>query len=349
MLKSLNWKPFAAALVSVFIMVAIQKSGVTSSFITNNKNLADPSTKVQAIDQVLPKLLNYENTFELKKPSTIITSAYAGAEYDSAAAYAVVDFDTGEVILSKNLDKQLRIASVTKIMTSIVALDLATPSELFTVTETASKAIPTRLALTPGEKMSVEELINAALLTSANDCAQLLQEGIDTKYGDKIFIDAMNEKAKFLGLKNSHFTNPQGFDNKYHYSSVEDVAILTRYAMTNYPLIAEVAKKEFEELEATPDHKYHWLNNWNGLVGVYPGAIGLKIGNTGEAGHTTSVVVEREGKKLIAVLLGAPGVLERDYWTSQILDAAFDKVGVKAANITEEDLRAKYKTFKYFN
>jgi serine-type D-Ala-D-Ala carboxypeptidase (penicillin-binding protein 5/6) len=158
----------------------------------------------------------------------------------------------------------------------------------------------------------------------------------------------MNEKARFLGLKNSSFTNPQGFDNKNHYSSVEDVAILTRYALTHYPLIAQVAQKDSEELLATPTHKYHWLNNWNGLVGVYPGAEGLKIGNTGDAGHTTTVVAEREGKKLIAVLLGAPGVLERDYWTSQILDAGFDKYGIKPANITEEQLRAKYKTFKYF-
>lgn len=347
--KSINWKPFIAALVSVFIVTALQKGEISPSSLFHNTTLADPSTKERAIDRVLPKLQNLENTFHLKKESSLVSSAYAGAQYDGAAAYAVVDFATGEVVLSKNLDKQLPIASITKVMTSVVTLDLATPEELFTVSELAPKAIPTRLALTPGEKMSVEELINAAILTSANDCTQVLQEGVDTKFGDEVFIKAMNAKARFLGLKNSSFTNPQGFDHRNHYSSVEDVAILTRYALTHYPLIAEIAKKDSEELLATSDHKYHWLNNWNGLVGTYPGAVGLKIGNTDDAGHTTTVVVEREGKKLIAVLLGAPGVLERDLWTSQILDVGFDKYGIRPANITEEDLRVKYKTFKYFN
>jgi D-alanyl-D-alanine carboxypeptidase len=161
MIKNLNWRPFIAALISVFIITALQKGGVTPSSFLHSNSMADPSTKERAIDKILPKLQNLENTFHLKKESSFVSSAYAGADYDQSSAYAVVDFDTGEVILSKNLDKPLPIASITKVMSSVVALDLASPDELFTVSELAPKAIPTRLALTPGEKMSVEELINS--------------------------------------------------------------------------------------------------------------------------------------------------------------------------------------------
>src|SRR5690606_3687251 len=96
-------------------------------------------------------------------------------------------------------------------------------------------------------------------------------------------------------------------------------------------------------------HKQFDLYNWNGLLGVYPGASGVKIGNTGDAQKTTIVTAERNGKKLLVVVLGAPGVLERDMWAAELLDLGFEKqYGMAPINVTEEQLRAKYKTWKYW-
>lgn len=342
-INSYSIKAFIASFIAVFAMVVLSHLGVGEI-----KIISPLPEQVDIFDKIIPKLQQKENKFSLKKTSSFISTAQAAGDYNEAKSYAVVDFQTGEVILSRSSDEQNYIASVTKIMTAVVALDLAEKDELLTVSETAANQIPTKLALNPGDKLTLEELLNALLLTSANDCAKVIQEGIDKKYGSDVFIRAMNEKAESIGLKNSHFQNPAGFDSKSHYSTAEDVAVLSHYALTNYPLISEIASKEHGELFSNSHHqRYEWLNNWNGLIGVYPGVSGIKIGNTGRAGHTTSVVAEREGKKLLVVLLGAPGVLERDLWASELFDAGFAKWGIEPADITEEDLREKYATWKY--
>jgi D-alanyl-D-alanine carboxypeptidase len=341
--SSYSIKAFIASFLAVFVMVALSHLGITAS-----KIISPLPAKVDIFEQILPKLEQKENKFSLKKTTSLISTAQASDEYDEASAYVVVDFSSGEIILSKNSSERNYIASVTKIMTATVALDLAEKDELFTVSEKAANQIPTKLALNPGDKLTLEELLNALLLTSANDCAKVIQEGIDQKYGDAVFIRAMNAKAESLGLKNSNFQNPAGFDGSEHFSTAEDVAVLSHYALSNYPLISEIVSKEHAELYSNANHsRYEWLNNWNGLIGVYPGASGIKIGNTGKAGHTTSIVAERDGKKLLVVLLGAPGVLERDLWAAKLLDAGFEKWGIEPARVTEENLREKYATWKY--
>ncbi len=315
-----------------------------------NDLVSPTSNHGQTMQSLQVKLKEKQDSYHLKTTPQLIKPAFAGSDYENAAGFVVIDYDSGQILAEKNSQKNIPIASLTKIMSSVVALDLASPDEQFTVSQTAPKVIPTRLALTPGEKFTVEELINAALLTSANDCTQVLKEGVDAKYQDKVFIDAMNAKAELLGLNHSHFTNPQGFDNEQHFSSAQDVARLSHYALTNYPVIAKIAQKDHEVLTASPLHTESWLNNWNGLIEVYPGTFGLKIGNTDDAGFTTVVASQRDGHKVLVVLLGAPGVLERDLWASQLLDLGFERLaGLPAINVTATQLRAKYQTWKYFN
>lgn len=313
-------------------------------------NLVSPApAKVDAFDKVAPKLDSKKSSFILKQSPNLVPVAQAASDYDQAFAYSLVDFNSGQVLESKSADKRLPIASITKLMTAVVALDLASPEEKLTVSEKAAHEEPTRLALTPGDQLTVTEAIKGALLSSANDCAQVLEEGIDQKYGEEIFIRAMNEKAKDLGLKNTYFTNPQGFDDGSPYSSANDMAKLAQYALTSYPLIANIVAQDHSELLPTSTHrKYEYLNNWNGLLGVYPGVEGVKIGNTDAAGYTTLVVSERGGHKLIAVLLGAPGVIERDQWTAELLDEGFAQFGLPKVQVGEDDLKAKYATWKYF-
>jgi D-alanyl-D-alanine carboxypeptidase len=229
-------------------------------------------------------------------------------------------------------------------MTAVVALDLANPDEEFTVTEKAAKVIPTKIGVVVGQKMTLRELLHAALLTSANDAVQVIEDGIDAKYGEPVFVRAMNEKAQFLKLTESHFMNPQGFDNAEHYSSAHDLAVLTHYAM-QYPLISEIVKKDYEYLPADQNHKQFDLPNWQGLLGVYPGAEGVKIGNTDSALHTTVVLSQREGKTILAVVLGANNGLDRDLKAAELLDYGFGKYNIKPANITTEQLQAKYQTW----
>ncbi|MDP3733237.1 MAG: hypothetical protein Q8Q91_01730, partial [Candidatus Daviesbacteria bacterium] len=151
------------------------------------------------------------------------------------------------------------------------------------------------------------------------------------------------------GLKNTHFTNAPGYDNREHFSSAEDLSILSVYALKNYPLIEQAAAKEIEDLTNKGQDMRFYLQNWNGLLGIYPGVSGLKIGNTQKAGYTTIVVSERGGRKLLAVVLGAPGVLERDLWAAQLLDLGFNKlVGLAPVGLSEETLRQKYASWQYF-
>lgn len=234
-------------------------------------------------------------------------------------------------------------------MSAVVTLDLASPDELFTVTPKAAAVIPTKIGVVPYQKMSVNELLHAVLLTSANDAAEVLRDGIDAKYGEGTFIRAMNEKADYIGMNNSEFDNPQGFDSPHNYSSVGDLAILSHYALTKYPKISEIVSKDYEHLAANEYHKQFDLYNWNGLIGVYPNVYGLKIGNTGRAGVTTTVAAERDGHRVLVVVLGTPDVLKRDMWAADLLDLGFEQFGMKAIAVTEDALRAKYATWVAWN
>lgn len=342
LLQMRNAKVFLVSFGLVFLMALLPRLGVKT-------NLLSPlPKKVDVFEKVVPKLDKKEDPFRVINQGSIVSKADAAGDYDGARAYALINFSSGEVVAQKNLSEKLPIASLTKIMTAVVALDLANKDEQFSVSQTATQEPATRFAFSPGDKLTLEELLNGMLLTSANDLAQVIKEGVDQKYGGDVFIRAMNEKAKVLGLKDTHFENPQGFDGPYQYSSVEDLATLTHYALTHYPLIESIVSKDHGELTPTPGHQRdEYLNNWNGLLGVYPGVSGVKIGNTGQAGYTTVVVSERNGKKLLAVLLGAPGVLQRDLWTAQLLDSGFSKYGLVPVQVTAQDLRAKYATWRY--
>ncbi len=341
---------FSVSFAAVFLMVIIPHLGFKPS-------LLNPApTKIDRFVNIKPRLEQIPNDFKLNQETSLIPQAHA--QSFNSNSYVVIDFDTGKVLDSQNLSKKTPIASLTKIMTAIVALDLAKPEEVLSVSKRATQMEPSKVYLTEGEKLTVEELLNCFMLSSANDCAQATKDGIDKKYGvgpgeDSIFIQAMNEKASFLGLKNTHFVNPQGFDNPQHYSTSEDLAILSHYALKNYPLIAQIVAKPFEVLEASSNHPRYYLNNWNGLLGAYPGTMGMKIGNTDDAGYTTVVVSKRPDDQgnthsVLTVLLGADKILDRDLWASELLDSGFQKAwGMEPVGLTEDDLRTKYATWHY--
>lgn len=346
-----RWKIFVLALAIQFILVlsGVNPYSFWGKVIHEEVEVLPLSGQNNLFDEIKSKLTQKTNTFSLYEKRDLVPTVKASGNYISASAYIATDMDSGEIITSKNLDARLPIASLTKVMTAVVALDLAGPEDEFIVSTHASEIIPTKIGVVPGEKMKLKELLRALLLTSANDSAQVIKEGINAKYNDAVFIHAMNEKARVLGLENSHFTNPQGFDNPRHFSSVHDLTILSRYALSQYPEIAEITKDDYEFLTENPNHKQFDLYNWNGLLGVYPGAYGVKIGYTPDAGRTTIVTSKREGKRVLVVVLGAPNTLSRDLWAAELLDVGFGNYGVPSANVTEPQLRQKYATWKYFN
>lgn len=336
---------FIGTFIAVFFLVLAQHIGLRlPAFIS-------PIPKdIDAMTVIKPKLLEKKNTFTLKRPQRFIPQASADTlhDYENASAYVVMDFDSGDVLIEKNMTKRLPIASLTKIMTSVVALDLVSPERELLVTPHAAHIEPTKIGVIPGQKLTLKELLEASLMTSANDAVEVIREGVDMIYNEPVFVRAMNQKASYVGLKNTHFANPQGFDNNENYSSPEDLAILSRYALVSYPLISDIVKKDYAFLPENSSHKQYDLYNWNGLIGVYPNVSGVKIGNTDDAGMTTVVVSERAGKRLLVVLLGTPGILERDLWASQLLDEGFTRVsGLKPVEVTENQLREKYSTWKY--
>lgn len=352
-----NMKVFLVAFLSIFTAVSLpflygsNISGKVIREVTPKLAKVTSPKDEKAIFKEIEKRLvvNPKYSFSLKRGINLAPVAQATGEYNGASAYIVVDLESGKVLAEKRADEKLEMASLTKVMTAVVALDLAIESEEFLITKKAANIEPTKIGVVEGQRMNLNELLNALLLTSANDAAEVIKIGIDHKYKDEVFIRAMNEKARKLGLKNSSFENPQGFDGRAHFSSPADLAKLSHYALKNYPLIEEIVKKDYEFLPADNKHKQFDLYNWNGLLGVYPGTYGVKIGNTDRAGKTTIVAAERDGKNVLVVLLGAPGVLERDYWTALLLDDGFEQLGVRKALVTEQQLKDKYKTWKYWN
>lgn len=344
-------KIFVTSFAITFIIVMLQLISSKAGFHLSLPGLISPvETKTEdALTPLLPHLEQKKNTYKLSKSSRFIGTAQAASDSDQSRAYAVIDYETGKILAEKDGDQSVPIASITKVMTAVVALDLASADEEFTVTENAAAAIPTKIGVVPGQKLTLRELLLAALMTSANDAVQVIKDGIDQKYGSKVFIRAMNAKAKFLGLQKTHFTNPQGFDDTYHYSSAEDLAVLTHYALSNYPLISSIVRKDYTQLPANVNHDQFDLYNWNGLIGVYPNVSGVKIGNTDAAKKTTVVTAEREGKTILVVLLGAPGIFERDLWAAQLLDLGFARtLNLPPIQVTKEQLQAKYDTWQYW-
>ncbi len=303
--------------------------------------------KVDYVEKLKPQLQQKPNYYKLKK--SFVPTVSAGADFENARAYGVINFDTGEVVASKNLSERIPVASLAKIMTAAVSLDLASENEVFTVSHKAEIQPPTKVMLKEGEDYPLGKLLRFMLLSSANDSAEVIKDGINAKYNQNLFIEAMNRKAQFLGLNSTHFANVQGFDDPYQYSSVEDLAILSHYALTNYPQIAQIVSKPYEDLTNNNQDLRFYVNNWNGLLGVYPGIKGIKIGNTGWAGSCTVVLSEREGKRLLSIVLGAPDIKKRDLWAAQLLDLGFKRMAnLPSVDVSEDQLQAKYDSWVYF-
>ena len=218
--------------------------------------------------------------------------AVAEAVEVSATAAVLLDADTGQLLYEKNGDEQMLIASTTKIMTALVALEQAEPDDTVTVTR-EHMTEGSSMYLKPGETVRVEELLYGLLLCSGNDAALALTECAG---GLEPFVALMNEKAAALGMTHTSFANPNGLDAEGHYSTARDMAVLAAAAMEE-PTFRRICSSRAVTIGQRT------MENHNRLLRQVEGCIGLKTGYTKAAGRTLVSCAERCGCRLIAVTL----------------------------------------------
>ena len=209
--------------------------------------------------------------------------AVAEAVEVSATACVLMDADSGRVLYEKNGRQRMLIASTTKLMTALVALEQGTLTDVVTVTA-SHMAEGSSMYLRAGEKLTLEELLYGLLLCSGNDAALAVTECAG---GLEPFVALMNEKAAALGMADTHFANPNGLDDEEHYSTARDMAQLARAAV-NEPTLLRMASTRQASIGGRT------LTNHNKLLGRMEGCLGLKTGYTKAAGRTLVSCAEKD-------------------------------------------------------
>lgn len=221
----------------------------------------------------------------------------------SAKSAILIDADSGTVIGAKDPDVKMSMASTTKIMTALVAIESSDISKKVSVSPCAVGVEGSSIYLYEGERLTLEELLYAMLLESANDAAAAIAIAV----GGSIegFAALMNEKAEQMGLEDTHFTNPHGLDDEEHYTTARELAIIAAEAMKNetFRRIVSTYKKTIPLNET---EGVRLLINHNKLLKSYEGAVGIKTGYTKKSGRCLVSSAERDGVRLICVTLSAP-------------------------------------------
>ncbi|CEI83789.1 MULTISPECIES: D-alanyl-D-alanine carboxypeptidase family protein [Oceanobacillus] len=247
----------------------------------------------------------------------------------SAQHAILIEQSSGRVLFEKNAEEPASIASITKIMTAIIAVESGKMNEQATVSRNAIYTEGSSIYLEQGEKMKLTDLVYGLMLRSGNDAAVAIAEHVGGS--EEGFVYLMNEKAKWLGMENTHFDNPHGLDSDTHYSSAHDMAILMQYAMEN-PIFQEISG---ETSYLSENRTYHWQNKNKLLTYFYEYCTGGKTGYTKQTGRTLITTAEKDGMELIAVTLDAP-----NDWQDHIsmFEWGFDQFEMKEIDMNGETI-----------
>jgi D-alanyl-D-alanine carboxypeptidase (penicillin-binding protein 5/6) len=231
-----------------------------------------------------------------------------------ADAAIVVDGRDGDVMFAKNANERQSIASTTKLMTALLTLEGARPRDVFTASDYVAAPVESQIGLRPGERMRVGDLLVALLLESANDAAATLAEGVSGSVDE--FVADMNERAAELGLEDTSYANPIGFDDPLNYSTASDLATLTRELLRR-PRFARVV--DMPEAELDSGARPRTIDNRNTLVAAHPFVTGVKTGHTLGAGYLLIGSATGRGASVISVVMGEPSEAARDSDTLKLL------------------------------
>ena len=251
-----------------------------------------------------------------------ITDAAIGTKLDIKAKSAILmEVNSGKILYEQNADQKLPPASITKIMSLLLVMEAIESGKLsvedvVSASEHACSMGGSQIWLEPGEAMTVDDLLKAAVIASANDATVALGEQIAGS--EEGFVAMMNEKAKALGMNNTHFKNATGLDAEGHISSAHDVAIMSA-ELIKYDLIKKYSTVWMDSLRDGESE----LVNTNKLVRFYEGTTGLKTGTTSGAGYCLSATAERNGLSLVAVIMSGDTSADRFNGAKKLLDYGF--------------------------
>ncbi|WP_411829381.1 D-alanyl-D-alanine carboxypeptidase family protein [Paenibacillus alginolyticus] len=253
---------------------------------------------------------------EKKAPSVDLTP--------NALSAVLMDADTGTVIAEKNKDAKLPPASITKIMTMLLIMEALDKGnikmdEKVKVSEYAASMGGSQIFLEPGEEMTVEEMLKGIAMASGNDASVAMAEKIAGS--EENFVQMMNDRAQQLGMKNTHFSNCNGLPVANHYTSANDIAVMSR-ELLKHEGITKFTGAYQDYLRKETANPF-WLVNTNKLVRFYSGADGLKTGYTSEAKFCLSATAKRENLRVVAVVLGEPNTKTRNAEVTKLFDYAF--------------------------
>ena len=240
-------------------------------------------------------------------------------------AALVMDSDTGKLLFSKNPDQRMYPASTTKVMTAILAIESGRLDDKVKIQRSDTYVVPSIIGLIPGETITLRDLVYGLMLRSGNDAARAVARHLAGLQEE--FAKLMNERARQLDCRATHFMNAHGLPHRYHYTTARDLGAIMRHAM---------AKEEFRAIIATRQHraessrKPRVFNNKNKLLDMYAGTLGGKPGYTRSAQQTLVASAERDGSELVVVLLHSIG---KSIWSDaiQLFDLGFDTIESRQA------------------
>ncbi len=257
----------------------------------------------------------------------VMSGAAVYAQPDvSASCAALMVAETGELIYGKNEHDRRPMASTTKIMTSLLAIEALTPQREIKVSVDMLNVEGTSMGLLPGDTVTLEGLVYGMLLQSGNDAANVTAATLGGSVEN--FVSVMNKRAAEIGMRDTHFETPSGLDSKEHYSTAYDMALLGCTAIKNPRFAAVCSQKSAAVCYGNPPYR-RTLTNHNRLLRIYDDAIGIKTGFTKKSGRCLVSAARRDGVTLVAVTLNAP-----DDWSdhSRLLEYGFSLVERREAD-----------------
>ena len=249
----------------------------------------------------------------------------------NAVSGYLIESSTGKVLFSKDENKEVSVASMTKMVAQIIILDEIKKgnikwNDIVTVSKNASGMGGSQIYVETGEKISVEDLMKGISVASGNDSTVAMAEYISGS--EEKFVERMNSVVKKLGLKHTHFVNCTGLDEDNHYSSAKDMALIAKELVVNYPEIIRFSSIYEDYLREDSSNKF-WLVNTNKLINQYDGADGLKTGHTDNAGYCLAATAKKNDIRLIAIVLGEKDSKVRNKETMELLDYGFNNISLK--------------------
>lgn len=304
-------------LLAVMIMPLCLTFNYQVTCAENTENISDNEQSMDAENQTE---VNFDTNSTLNNDELSLQSKSA----------LVMEADSGKILYEKNADEQLRPASVTKIMTLLLTFEAIddgsmTLDDIVTVSEHAASMGGSQCFFEAGEEQTVRDMIKCIEVASGNDAAVAMAEHIAGS--EEAFVAMMNERAKELGMTNTHFANACGLENETHLTTARDIAIMSRELITKHKEIRDYSTIWMDSIihKTKRGESRFDLANTNKFLNQYTGATGLKTGYTSQAKYCMSATAERNGIELIAVIMGADTKEIRNSEAGKLLDYGFAK------------------------